>query len=406
MLALVVFCFLMFLLYGVYYNGFGANATATMAFFRITESQQGLILTVQAVGCMIVAIMLGIFGERLNKIHGLMFGLVVLGIAGLLIGTMTLYTEPGTGYGLLLAYSLLAGVGYITIDLLMNGVIADVYPTKKNTLLPLVHGFYGTGAMLAPIFITGLVDPGNPSDFAIPYLILGALFIAILVGLTVIRKKVVPMTSYADMTAIRARAASNPTEIFHDRRTWLLLIACFFYLCFQIGLSSWLPKYCMNRLRWSYNSSGFVLTLYFLGSLIMRFLSPVAFKRIPVRTFYILSILMSAIVFVMFLLLPVPFAVKIVLMFLTGLLQGSAVPALVIICCDAFPTRTASASSLFVLGVSLASFASPAVMGHFIETTGYQAPMFMIAGCLLASTLALTPIKKFTLANVRDKKTQ
>jgi predicted MFS family arabinose efflux permease len=82
-----------------------------MAFFRITESQQGLILTVQAVGCMIIAIMLGIFGEHLNKIHGLMFGLVVLGIAGLLIGTMTLYTEPGTGYGLLLAYSLLAGVG-------------------------------------------------------------------------------------------------------------------------------------------------------------------------------------------------------------------------------------------------------------------------------------------------------
>jgi fucose permease len=208
------------------------------------------------------------------------------------------------------------------------------------------------------------------------------------------------------MTAIRARAASNPTEIFHDRRTWLLLIACSFYLCFQIGLSSWLPKYCMNRLRWSYNSSGFVLTLYFLGSLIMRFLSPVAFKRTPVRTFYILSILMSAIVFVMFLLLPAPFAVKIVLVFLTGLLQGSAVPALVIICCDAFPARTASASSLFVLGVSLASFASPAVMGHFIETTGYQAPMFMIAGCLLASTLALIPIKMVTLANVRDKKTQ
>lgn len=36
-----------------------------------------------------------------------------------------------------------------------------------------------------------------------------------------------------------------------------------------------------------------------------------------------------------------------------GLLQGATVPTLVIICCDVFPERTASATSIVVFGVSL-----------------------------------------------------
>ena len=141
---LAVLCFALFLLYGVYFNAFGANAESMMAFFGITESRQGFVMTIQSLGGIVMTVLLGLFGERLHKLYGLLAGAVLVGVAGVTIGTMPLYGNDS--YGLLLVFALIGGVGYITIDLLMNGVIADVFPEKKSTLLPIVHGFYGLGA--------------------------------------------------------------------------------------------------------------------------------------------------------------------------------------------------------------------------------------------------------------------
>ena len=169
---LAALCFALFLLYGIYFNAFGANAESMMAFFGITESRQGFVMTIQSLGGIVMTVLLGLFGERLHKLYGLLAGAVLVGVAGVTIGTMPLYGNDS--YGLLLVFALIGGVGYITIDLLMNGVIADVFPEKKSTLLPIVHGFYGLGAMLAPLLVTWLTDSGRPATFAVPYLVLGA----------------------------------------------------------------------------------------------------------------------------------------------------------------------------------------------------------------------------------------
>lgn len=102
--------------------------------------------------------------ERLNKIYALGAGLFLLGAAGVLIGLMPQFMAVGS-YALMLGFSLIAGVGYISIDLLMNSVIADVYKERKNGVLPYVHAFYGVGAMLAPVFVTALVSLERPEDF-------------------------------------------------------------------------------------------------------------------------------------------------------------------------------------------------------------------------------------------------
>ena len=66
-LALLLLCFAGFALYGMYYNSFGANAEVTMAYLGIDEVRNGAIMSVQSVGCLAVAVFLGLFGERLNK---------------------------------------------------------------------------------------------------------------------------------------------------------------------------------------------------------------------------------------------------------------------------------------------------------------------------------------------------
>lgn len=114
----------------------------------------------------------------------------------------------------MLGFSLVAGVGFICIDLLTNSLIADVFREDKTRVLPYAHAFYGGGAMLAPVFVTAIVSPALPESFARPYLIIG--LGAVLTGavLALCARRIAPETPYADMAAIRRRAKSNPAEIF------------------------------------------------------------------------------------------------------------------------------------------------------------------------------------------------
>ena len=85
---LITLCFLMFLLYGMYFGGFGANSGSMMKYFSISESRQGMIMTVQSIGCIVMAVILGVIGERINKLKGLFLGVLVMGLAVILIGTI------------------------------------------------------------------------------------------------------------------------------------------------------------------------------------------------------------------------------------------------------------------------------------------------------------------------------
>lgn len=385
--VLIPLLFATFLMYAVYFNAFGTNARTAMAFFQISESKLGMILTVQAIGSVVVSIYLALFGERYNKLKGLSLGFILMAVASLLMGTLTLYCKPGSGYGLMLAFSLIAGVGIIMVDLLMNGVVADIYPQQKTKLLPYVHAFYGIGAMLAPLFVTAITKPDKAESFALPYLVIGLVSSALFIGVAIVQKRVLPETPYADMESIRERAKENPAEVFRSAKAWLFLLATVFYVMFQIGLSSWLPSFCSEQMHMESAWAGTMLTAYFGGMLVIRFISPLIYKKMTVSGFYILSNLLSIGVFALCFLLQPEKPLMLGLVTLGGVLQGTSVPALVILCCEAFPKRTASASALVVIGVSMASFVAPAALGWLIESFGYVLPLLFSTVCVAISSL-------------------
>ena len=330
--------------------------------------------------------------ERLNKIYALGAGLLLLGAAGVLIGLMPQFMAVGS-YALMLGFSLIAGVGYISIDLLMNSVIADVYKERKNGVLPYVHAFYGAGAMLAPVFVTALVSLERPESFARPYLILGLLSLTCAALMLLTGKRMKPQTPYSDMEEIRGRARQNPAEIFREGSAWLFLLSGFMNLSFQTGLTTWLPRYC--SLVWDYDltAAGLMVTMYFMGALVMRLLSPFVYRKLGVKRYYQLTLLVSAALYLVFLLLPMPDWCRKAMVFALGLLQGATVPTLVILCCDAFPERTASASSVVVTGVSLASMVSPVVLGKLL-TIDPQTAMLSITVCTVIAALVLPKSRK------------
>lgn len=394
---LIMLCFLMYLLYGMYFGGFGANSGSMMRFFGIGESRQGMIMTVQSIGCIVMAVVLGIAGERMNKLKGLFYGLIIMGVAGLLIGTIPAYTAQGSGYGTMLCFSVFGGIGYIMIDLLMNGAVADVFIERKTTFLPFVHAFYGAGSMLAPLFVSLLADPSSPSSFSVPYLVIGACAIVLGAVFFFAVRRVTPETPYADMAPIRARATANPLEVFRDIRAWQYFLCCFLYLSFQTGLVAWLPRFFEVKLGAPYETANSMLTLYFLGALIIRLVSPAVYSRVPVKRYYLISIGTSVAVFTVFLLIPTQaLMLRCILLVITGLLQGIAVPSLQLLVTDAFADRTASASSAIVLGVSLSALLAPLIMGAIIESAGYMVAMWFITVLLLLSAAVLASVRSCT----------
>lgn len=383
-----VFSFCAFIVYALYVSSFGTNAGNMMSFFQITEGQQGFVITIQSIGGIITAIWLSLFGERYNKIRVIAACLSLLAVGSILIGTMPAWLPGSGGYFMLLIFVILAGVGYTGIDVMMNGAITETYPQDKNTLLPTAHAFFSSGAMIAPFLVTAIVNTSRPSSFALPFLIIGIMTVVVFVAYSAAGRRIMPTTPYADMEGIRKKVTGNPTEIFKSKKAWLILLACVLYFSFQVGLSIWMPTYFLKEKGFSYKLSGIAATIFFMGALLMRFLSPIIFKLMSVNKFYILSGLLSAICMAgAFIAGSIPLIF--ILVFAGGFFQGAMVIALVIMSCNEFPTRTASASAITVIAYNLAAMVVPLLIGLIAETSGFVIPMFILISCLLCSIFVI-----------------
>lgn len=385
--AVISFC--AFTVYAFYVNSFGTNAGLMMDFFQTTESRQGFVITIQSIGGIITAIWLSLFGERYNKIRVIAICLALLAAGSILIGSIPSMSYGSGGYFLLLLFVILAGVGYTGIDVMMNGVITEIYPNNKNTLLPTAHAFFSSGAMAAPFFVTAIVNPAEPSSFALPFLVIGIMTAIVFAVYSILGQRIMPTTPYTNLHKIRSRVSENPAEIFKSKKAWLLLIACGLYFSFQSGLSIWMPTYFLKEKGFSYQMSGLMATVFFMGALVMRFLSPVVFKRLSVNKFYILSGILSTVCMAAaFMIGYAP--VTTVLVFAGGFFQGALVVALVIISCNEFPNRTASASAITVIAFNLAAMVVPLIIGAMAESLGFSFPMLILLVCLVCSVLIIS----------------
>jgi len=371
--------FLCYVTMAIPYTVHGSLAPVTMELYGITAAQQGLILTMQSVGSLGAAIFIALKGERYNKIHTIAFGLIIIGVMGAIIGS-------APAYAVLLGIVIIVGVGVAFIDIMMNGVVSDVYPTRKTTLLPVVHGFYMVGAMLVPRMVTLIASPDDPSTFSRPFHVL------LVAGLTVgtlyliSGRRIMPETPYVDMESMKIRVTENPAEIFKTKTAWFFIVVAFLYFSFQMGVTMWLPTFTIQHTGADYSTAGLSLTMFFAGNLVMRFMGPIFLRLLSPRMLYSIFGVIAGVVMVGAL-----FSENIVLMFVliaaAGFFQGSSVVAFMLMCIDAFPGRTASASAITSLCVGAANLTAPFWMGAMSAVTdGFLVPLVIICGCLFAAS--------------------
>ena len=384
----IIFIFLAYfgyLLNALYYNGFGTKAPVMMEFYQITSSRQGLIITTQAIGSFITLLYMALYGERYNKINLFAIGLLIFSAGSISLG----FAPP---FATVFLCVIATGVGFSTVDVMLNGMIPELFPKHRSTLVPLMHAFFGVGAMTAPIIVTALVRPEIPSTFSRLFLLVGALALALVAAFFIISRRIIPETPYADMTAVRSKVSENPAEIFKSKNAWMFLIASALYFSFQIGLLSWLTSYC-KEVGMDFSTSGTMLTAFYGGSLVMRFCGPLVFKFIAVRKAYMLFSLISA-TLVFTALFMESAAAMMALLAAGGFMQGLCVSSLVLMSTAAFPHRVASASSLPFIASSIAGTTAPLWIGALAEHTGFRIPLLIICGFLALSTLPIFLVRR------------
>jgi len=385
-IAFIVFTYITCFLYASYFNSFGVIAPIMMDFYQITSAGQGLILTIQSTGALIVLIYFAMYGERHNKIFIFVSGLLMLGLGSLAVG----FTPP---YYTLFIIVLFTGIGFSSADVMVNATIQELFSKHRNTLIPLLQAFFGVGAMLTPIITTALVNPSIPSTFGRPFLLFGILAVLTALAAAIVSRRIIPETRYADMQAVRKVATKSPSEIFKSKKAWAILGASFLYFSFQLGLVSWLPTHCYE-LGMDFRTAGNMVTAFFAGSLVMRFSGPLILKLISIKRAYILSAVGAALLTASALLMSDP-SLMMVLIVLGGFMQGGCVSFLVLTSIETFPNAGARASSLVFISANAASMTAPLWIGILAEQIGFQIPLIMVCALLLFSVVLVISLGKY-----------
>jgi len=357
----------------------GSIAPVTMEYYGITATQQGLIMTMQSIGSLCTAVFIALKGERYNKIHVVALGLLIVCVIGAVVMGIP-------AYAVLLALIVVMGIGASFIDIMMNSVFTDVFPAQKNTVLPFVHGFYSIGAAVVPVIVTRLVDPAIPQTFSYPFRVLAILGALVFVLYFVSGRRIFRDTPYTNMDAMKRRVVENPAEIFKTGASWFFLLTGILYFTFQMGITIWLPTFAIQNIGADFKTGGTLLTAFYAGSIAMRFLGPLFLKKLKAHVFYAYFGGAAAV-----LMIAALFAGNITLMFVlvlvSGFLQGANVVALVLMCVETFPERTASAAAIYSIASGTAFLSAPVWMGALSEKTGFLFPMVLVCVALILSAL-------------------
>ena len=386
-------CCVIYCLCAVFVNAFGIASPELQQYLGTTEMQQGLIITFQSVGGLLSAIFLALYGERFNKIKTVGIGVCALVVSMIAVGLVPSLlprgSSPGTAYVLVFLLLALGGFGNSTIDLTMNGMVADLFPRKKGLYIPVIHTFYGMGAMAVPfLFMSSVRFWNGAPGFTTPYLLIGVFGLVSFAVYSVISRKITPNS---DMTAIRQQACEKPAEVFQNPLAWLLMLIAFLYTAFQYGMSTWLSTYNIQHMAMPAKTSGYVISAYFSVALVMRLMTPRILNRMSADKYYTLFGVLAATVLLGAFLCGSAGMFSLCLI-LGGFLQGGMVPCFMIIASNTFPNRQSSAASFFLIALSIAGLIIPVLMGIIIEYISFRFAMLGVVLCLLSSAVVLRAV--------------
>jgi fucose permease len=284
-------------------------------------------------------------------LHGL--GVLALGIVG--------------AWPAFVASALPAGLAAGGIDGGINGLILDLFRTRRGRALNSLHLFFGVGAFIAPLVIGRLVDLGVPWRWL--YLATGLLALPLAALFWYMR---LPHGRHDSDSATVVDGAVVDRRILLIWPIPALALAIGTYVASEVGVSNWLVRFLSQAPIVLATGS---LSLFWAGLALGRLVSARIADRFDHVRFTTTWALVTGAVLVGAVLVP-SLPVSIAGFALVGFAMGPIFPMIMAIGGERFPERSAAVGGLLTTAAVVGGVIYPAIMGPLSDTVGLTVAMF------------------------------
>jgi len=234
----------------------------------------------------------------------------------------------------------IVGASTKMIDAVLNAYISDLHTVNRAPYLSLLHAFFGVGALVSPIIITGMLQSGF--SLSIIFALLGGICILILIFYCAAQR------TYPVPSRITGTNFLKNLALLKNKNMLLLSLSAMSYMIFSCGCSAWLPSYMSFVLGSTPVAANFPVYALWIGIISGRIFYSFLSKKYDHRNLIIRSNAVGGVFLLAADALNSPLFF-IIAYFVSGFLCGAVVPLAISIANAEFPGRSSVISSIIML---------------------------------------------------------
>ena len=338
---LILAAILAIFVYGMIAAMLGTILPDLSARFHLTPKQNGTIASVQALGLIIASVGVGPLIDNEGKKAGLVLGLALVTIALFLL-------PKSPGYGSIMLYLFLLGLGGGIIVTGANALGSDVNQASRATTLNLLNLFFGLGGLATPFLSANLL---KRNSVKLCYLVatLAAITLAIHIATPMPAPGGAPSFVFSDIRAVLGKPA-----------LFLLSLMLFLYVACEVGVWNWLAQHLIAQGVPESRALNILSLGFALGLLLGRLVVSQVLLAVPAQNVTLAAAVLMAVT--TFWMLRTTTAAGIAV-FLAGVAMAPVFPTVLAMVADRFQTMTATAQGIAISSGWLGLLVSSRVIG-------------------------------------------
>ncbi len=367
-LKLTLILYLIMFVYAIFTTMIGTQLLILLEEFHVSLSSGGIFSVLVNSGCMAGILASALFLDKYDPRK-------LVTITYLVFGIFLIVIKGANTYLVFLLVLFCLGACMKFLDAAINACVTKVNREDSGFYMNLLHGCFGVGAFVGPVFTTFLIGQGVA--WRDTYVILGVVVLLTLLLYIVINRRnevVLPTIELVEEKTMR--------EVLMNPRILCLMLILFFYCGHQMGINNWFSTYLQTDMGVSLEVANLSSSLFWIGLILGRFGSAVLTKRVTE-----LSILKCETVVASVLLLGGILSRQIALTILgviaSGLFAGSVIPLVLTIGYSRFPNAIGKVSTAMFLCIAGGAVVVPWIMGMVSSDGGLFISMIVDAVSLI-----------------------
>lgn len=357
----------------------GTLLTKYIDYYGLESTAQGVTSSMQSAGNLMALFLIGLLAGKLLKTSILLISVVSIPIIFLILGS-----KPA--FPVLLVSFMLFGIAFGFQDSLASALMVDLNPEKSGMYMNILHGAFGLGGLIGPVFFVSLMKKGlewNSVLLLVACICCVSCAVYILLYSRV--RKYLPVDTMPKKIELK-----DIKKVLSEKRKIILLICAVSFGAHQIGISSWINRYVFNYIG-DVDIGALSLSMFWVGTAVSRLLCSAL--RIRNITKVSLGFLLTSV----FILIGVLLHNGTVMMFcciFAGLAEGPILPLMLDMSCRWERENTSLGSTMLLLALYCGFLVMPLLIGKVAALAGLRIAMLLpVVASLIGAAFSVKLIK-------------